>query len=283
MAVVDRSISLRGNRVGVLLIHGLGGTPLELKSIARGLNAGGFTVHCCQLAGHCGSEDDLLATDRNDWFRSVEQALTALEQRCSTIVVGGLSMGAIMALRLAAVHPTRIHGLALYAPTLWYDGWSIPWYGFLLRMFIATPVAQRYRFKERHPYGLKDERTRAIVAGAMLSGKSAEAGIECTPSQSIRELWKLVDAVKKDLPSIKTPALIVHAREDDISALSNAIYLQRRLGGLVECVVLDDSYHLVTVDRQRDVVVDRSADFIAYVDRSRRDSREVYPRAVAAE
>ena len=89
--------------------------------------------------------------------------------------------------------------------------------------------------------------------------------------------------VKRDLPEIKAPALIVHAREDDISALSNAIYLQRRLGGLVECVVLDDSYHLVTVDRQRDVVIDRSGDFIAYVDRTRRAAGEVYPRSVAAE
>lgn len=142
MGVVDRSLFLPGNRVGVMLIHGLGGTPLEVKSIARGLNASGFTVHCCQLAGHCGSEEDLLATDRHDWFASVEAALTILEQRCTTIVVGGLSMGAILALRLAAVHPGRVHGLALYAPTLWYDGWSIPWYGFLLRMFIATPVGQ---------------------------------------------------------------------------------------------------------------------------------------------
>jgi len=283
MGVIDRSLFLPGNRVGVLLIHGLGGTPLEVKSIARGLNASGFTVYCCQLAGHCGSEEDLLATDRHDWFRSVEEALVKLEQRCTTVVVGGLSMGAILALRLAAVHPNRVHGLALYAPTLWYDGWSIPWYGFLLRMFIATPVAQRYRFKEREPYGLKDERIRAIVAGAMLSGKSAEAGIECTPSRSIRELWRLVHVVKRDLPEIKAPALIVHAREDDISALSNAIYLQRRLGGLVECVVLDDSYHLVTVDRQRDVVIDRSGDFIAYVDRTRRAAGEVYPRSVAAE
>src|SRR6266704_4039890 len=159
MRVVDKSLFLPGNRVGVLLIHGLGGTPLELKSIARGLSASGFTVHCCQLAGHCGSEPDLLATGWRDWFASVEKALAVLEQRCSTIVVGGLSMGAILALRLAAVHPIRVHGLALYAPTLWYDGWAIPWYGFMLRMFISTPVAQRYRFMEREPYGIKDERS----------------------------------------------------------------------------------------------------------------------------
>jgi carboxylesterase len=267
MGGVDRSLFWAGNRVGVLLVHGLGGTPLELRSIARGLSARGSTVLCCQLAGHCGSEADLLATRWPDWYRSVETALAALEERCTTIVVGGLSMGAILALRLAAAHPGRVHGLTLFAPTLWYDGWSIPWYRFLLKMFIKTSIAQRYRFAEREPYGIKDERIRAVVAGAMIAGKNDEAGFAHTPSRSIRELWRLVDTVKRDLSSIKAPALIVQAREDDISALSNAVYLQRRLGGLVECVVLDDSYHLVTVDRQRDVVIDRSADFIGFVAR----------------
>jgi carboxylesterase len=264
----DRSLFFPGNSVGVLLIHGLGGTPLELKSIARGLSTAGFTVSCPQLAGHCGSEDDLRATDWQDWFNSVEAALSVLEQRCSTVIVGGLSMGAILALRVAAVYPKRVHGLTLFAPTLWYDGWSIPWYGFLLRMFIGTWAGRRYRFVEREPYGIKDERIRAFIAGAMFSGNSEIAGCSHTPSQSIRELLRLVNVVKRDLPSIKTPALVVQAREDDISALSNAVYLQRKLGGLVECVVLDDSYHLVTIDRQRDLVVERSRDFIAFVARA---------------
>jgi len=276
MGDVDRGLFFPGNRIGVLLIHGLGGTPLELKSVARGLSARGFTVHCCQLAGHCGSEEDLVSTNWHNWLESAEEELAKLEQRCTTIIVGGLSMGAILALRLAAVHPRRVHGLTLFAPTLWYDGWSIPWYGFLLRMFISTSAAKRYRFAEREPYGIKDEGIRAIVAGALLSGKSGIAGIAHTPSQSIRELWRLVDAVKLDCPSIKTPTLVVQARDDDISALSNAIYLQRQLGGLVECVVLDDSYHLITVDRQRDVVVDRSADFISFVARTVGHVEEIF-------
>src|SRR6202521_5791705 len=69
------------------------------------------------------------------------------------------------------------------------------------------------------------------------------------------------------LPAIKAPALIIHPRDDDISDLSNTIYLQRQLGGLVECVVLDDSYHHITVDRQRDVVMNETADFVSFVER----------------
>src|SRR6266704_3556380 len=76
-----------------------------------------------------------------------------------SLFLPGNRVGVLLIHGLAAVHPIRVHGLALYAPTLWYDGWAIPWYGFMLRMFISTPVAQRYRFMEREPYGIKDERS----------------------------------------------------------------------------------------------------------------------------
>ena len=63
MIAADHSFTIGDGRTGFLLIHGLGGTPLELKFVAKGLARQGFTVHCPQLAGHCGDERDLLATD----------------------------------------------------------------------------------------------------------------------------------------------------------------------------------------------------------------------------
>jgi carboxylesterase len=249
------------------LIHGLGGAPAELKVVATGLQSEGFTVSCCQLAGHCGTAEDLITTGWHDWAASVETALAELRTECDTVLVGGLSLGAILALHAAAKHPDKISGLLLYAPTLWYDGFSVPWYAFLLKWVINTPFGQRYRFQEREPYGIKDQRIRKLIVRAMGLGKSAEAGLSSTPSQSLKEMWDLVAVVKPELPSIKTPALIVHAREDDISDLSNTIYLQRKLGGLVDTLVLDDSYHIVTIDKQRSLVVDRSAAFTRWIER----------------
>ena len=283
----DHSLFFRGNtsrgRTGVLLIHGLGGTPLELKTVARGLASRGMTVACCQLAGHCGTADDLLKTGWPDWYASVETALAELETHCDTVLAGGLSIGAVLALRLAALNPDRVHGLALFAPTLWYDGWAVPWYSFMLKLgfiFSYDPWVRRLKFAERSPYGIKDPTIRNLVAGAMLSGKSEEAGLICTPLGALYEANRLVADVKKRLPSITTPALVIHPREDDISDLSNAIYLQRRLGGMVECLVLDDSYHIVTVDRQRDMVIDRTADFVGFVERRRAVEREAEARVV---
>ncbi len=264
---IDHSLFFEGGKTGILLIHGLGGTPVELKVVATGLQKEGFTVSCCELAGHCGTEEDLIATGWRDWALSVEQALDELSAKCDTVLVGGLSMGAILALHMAAKHPEKISGLLLFAPTLWYDGFSVPWYAFLLKWLINTPIGQRYRFEEREPYGIKDERIRKLIMRAMGQGKSEEAGLASTPSQSLQQLWQLVDVVKPQLAAIKTPALIVHAREDDISDLSNTIYLQRHLGGVVDALVLDDSYHIVTIDRQRSLVIDRSAAFACWIEK----------------
>ena len=73
MHLVDQSIRFSGGSQGFLLIHGLGGTPMEMRYVAQGLARAGYTVHVPQLAGHCGSASDLKATGWADWYASVEQ------------------------------------------------------------------------------------------------------------------------------------------------------------------------------------------------------------------
>lgn len=251
-----------GPRLGVLLVHGLGGTPVELKTLARHLQDGGATVLACQLAGHCGTMAELRETSWQDWYASVEQALAQLEECCDVIVGGGLSMGGLLAARLAWANPHRIAGLVMLAPTLWYDGWSIPWYSFALRLLIDTPIGRRFEFAERPPYGVKDDRIRALVLRALNSGDSSMAGLTATPSQAIRQMWRLARVVRRCVPQIGQPTLLVHAREDDIAGLSNTLHLQRHLAGRVDVLVLEDSYHLVTVDRQRGLVSHRVCEFL---------------------
>ena len=76
-----------GGRSGVLLIHGLTGTPMEMKLLGKGLNRAGFTVHGMQLAGHCGDVEDLLATGWHDWYASVEKAADALREKVDHLFV----------------------------------------------------------------------------------------------------------------------------------------------------------------------------------------------------
>ena len=126
MTVADRSFTFPGGRTGVLLIHGLGGTPIEHRYVATGLARRGYTVSCPQLAGHCGSYADLRATGWKDWYASVETAYRQLCKSCDVVIVGGLSMGAILALHLAAEYGDEIAGTVLFALMLKLNGWGVP-------------------------------------------------------------------------------------------------------------------------------------------------------------
>jgi carboxylesterase len=261
MQRTDQSIRLAGDRLGFLLIHGLGGTPMELRYVAQGLAHAGHTVHVPQLAGHCGTAEELKGTCWTDWYASVEREQDRLKARCDSIVVGGLSVGSVLALHLAAARPEAVSGLALYAPSLWLDGWGVPWHAALFRLVTMKWCADWFPFAERHPWGIKDERLRALVERAIKSGDSSRAGVAALPGGLMLELRWLVQRVRSEIAQVRQPALIVHPREDDRASLRNLHYLQGALGGLTETVVLNDSYHIVTLDRQRQIVVARTLEF----------------------
>jgi len=272
---IDQSYRIGGGRVGFLLIHGFGGTPVEMRYVAQGLARAGHTVHCPQLAGHCGSEADIKATGWKDWYRSVEAELDVLRAKCDVVVAGGLSAGGLLALRLAAHRPEDVDGTVLFAPTLALNGWAVPWYARLFGLVHYRPFADLIPFEERYPFGIKDERVRLITREALESGESFGAGLFRTPGGVILELRWLVKDLRRKLRTIRQPTLIVHPREDDRSDLDNAIYLQRRLGGLVETLVLDDSYHIVTLDRQRGLVVERTVAFTNWLAERRAEREQV--------
>jgi len=263
----DQSVRIAGGRTGVLLIHGLGGTPVEMRYVANGIAGAGHTVHVPQLAGHCSTVSDLMATRWQDWYASVEQEHRILRETCDTIVVGGLSMGAILALHHAANYPKKVAGTVLYAPCFWLDGWAMPWYSPLINIVTSKRLADCLSFTERDPWGVKDPRTREIVKQAMNSGDSTQAGVPALPGGQLLELRDLVNTVKRELANIAQPALILHPRDDDHASLRNLEFIQAHLQGRIEAVVLDDSYHIVTIDKQRRLVMERT---IQYIDRLKR-------------
>jgi len=279
----DRAVFIPGGRTGVLLIHGLGGTPIEMRYVAQALARSGHTVYCCQLAGHCGTPEELRRSTWRDWYASVEAAHDKLKQHCDVIFAGGLSMGAILALHLGYNRPNSVHGLLLFAPALQLDGWAMPWHSRLLRFVRPTPIPLEFDMPEQEPYGIKDERMRAIVVSGMQSGNTAEAGIFSTPLRSLANMNALCSVVRRNLGKIKQPAFIAHPRDDDMASFDNAVFMQKKLGGLVDCVVLDNSYHIVTLDQQREVVAERSIDFVARVERAMQARVKVRPASVPAQ
>ena len=108
----------------------------------------------------------------------------------------------------------------------------------------------------RDPHGIKDERIREFIQRARTSRGPSQAGHPVTPGGAVFQHRHLVKAMQKLVPYVRQPTLIVHPIEDDYAAMNNATYLRDHLQGPVELTVLDDCYHIVTVDRQRHLVVE---------------------------
>ena len=253
--------------IGVLLIHGLTGTPAEMRHFGRQLSRKGLTVACPQLAGHCDSVDALKASSWEDWYRSVDKAFEALHRECKQVHVAGLSMGALLGLLLAARKKERLAGVTLLSPTFFYDGWNIPKWRqkLLLPLVIYSPLRHFLSWEEPPPYGIKDERVRAMVASVLENRDSRTAdkiGHFKTPATVIRESKGLIRAAKRCLGQVHRPTLVVHSLEDDMASVRNAHFVTDRIRSeRVETFFVDDCYHVLTLDKRKDDIAQRVAAF----------------------
>jgi carboxylesterase len=259
-AVKDRSFRIRGEgRKGVLLLHGLTGAPSEMKAVGRVLHRQGFSLYAPLLAGHGGTEADLLKTGWRDWVASAKAAYLDFAREVDEVYVAGICAGGAIGLELCAAFP-EIKGAAVYSMLFEYDGWNMP------KIMLGAPVIQavanlpllrRLSFVQPHPYGLKDERLRGLAANALQS--LIPGALDRMPLGCMQQLYRLARHVEQVAPAIKAPVLIVHAHEDDMANPRNAYRLAAALGGPSEIVLMRDSYHMVHVDKEHVAVGELTA------------------------
>lgn len=274
----DHSFFLSGNKTGILLIHGLTGTPNEMRGIARTFHQTGYTVSGVQLAGHCGSVEDLVQTRWEDWYASVCKAADELKKHVNQLYIAGLSMGALLALKYASEH--KVTGVISYSPTFQYDGWSIPLWSKVLAPVVLPVVyhlniCRNNTFDEAEPYGIQNEALRARIVNAMNSGDSSEAGLPGNPWHSLYQLQRLSRNVRKNLSKITAPLLALHAYKDDVAHRRNSQIVYDRVSGPKKIVWLNKSYHMITIDNDRKQVIEESLKFIqTYADKIDEKSNE---------
>jgi carboxylesterase len=248
------------NGKAVLLIHGMTGAPAEMRLVARHLNRRGYTVYAPLLAGHGKDIEELRRISWQDCLVTVQRAAERLSGHTTEMFAAGICAGGKLALLAAHHNPGLFRALAVYSPCFVYDGWAVPFYFSMLGRLIGPlsrlPLLDRLTISELPSLGIKDDRLRELV-----KAMSAEGVTEKVPTQSFLEMHRLSGALKKQLPLMRTPTLILQSREDDLSSPRHARYISRHIGAPNQLRWVEDSYHMIHIDRQHHQVADCTADF----------------------
>ncbi len=253
----------------VILIHGLTGTPSEMRFIGNHLNKKGYSVICPRLANHTESIWVLKNTRWQDLYESIRQVLIGEELADYTgpMFVSGLSFGALLALLLGHEFREKIAGISCLAPTLFYDGWNTP-FSYYFFPFAHTPLRHFFFFKEEPPYGIKNEaiqqRIHKYYATAKLDNTEEveQYGYPYFPVDLLYQLTLLVKHLTKKLPDIRIPVQLIQAKDDDVASVKNSKFIYDRINSEIkEMVLLYDSYHVITADHERGVVAEKVAGF----------------------
>ena len=248
------------NGQGVMLLHGLTGIPGEMRFIANCLHKMGYTVYVPLLAGHGQGTEVLIQTRWQDWLGGVVQEAKMFAAEVEHLFVAGICVGGKLGMLAAHQLPGTIKAAAIYSPCFRYNGWNVPWYYKLapigLPVMMRVPRWRKRAYAETETLGIKDERLRRFMAGA-----EAEGVIDQFPAISLWEMYKLGIALKKKLPKLATPSLILHSKEDDLSHPRNAKVINKRMRAPHRLEWIEDSYHMLHVDRQNRHVAQRTAAF----------------------
>jgi carboxylesterase len=253
--------SAAGTPDGVFLIHGLGGTQYDLGSMHKRLKNAGLVTHSLTLPGHGTTPEDLVGVTAEDWIDAVVAKYRAIRDAHPTLHLMGMCMGALLAATLAQRESHKKGRLVLLAPPVFIDGWATPWYRGLRPLLYALPgVRNTMKVEEEEPYGIKNEQLRAIVKAKFERGENFH--YRWVPLECLRQVDRLRAIVMAGAPKIGCPTLVVHAREDELTSLRSANFLVEKIGGgRARMVVLEDSYHMVCVDNDREIVAKNVLEF----------------------
>ena len=233
-----------GQRIGVLLVHGFTGSPASMVPWGRHLAGEGFGVAVPRLPGHGTTWPEMNRTRWSDWYAEVDRAFEKLRANCDQVVVGGLSMGGALSLQLAADRGREVAGLVLVNPAVHTTRKDV----------LALPVLQHV--VPSFPGITNDIKKPGVV----------EHGYDRTPLKAAHSMMSAWRTVRADLPKVTQPVLLMVSTEDHVVDPSSAVLVRARVSSrdLTE-VVLENSFHVATLDNDAPRIFEASTEFIRRV------------------
>ena len=223
--------SHKGSETGVLICHGFGGTPDNMRCLFDAAVDAGYSTYMPLLSGHARTLADMDACSLSDWRKDADSAYGELRAMgVKKIFLCGLSMGSLLMADLAARRKgdERIAGLMLICP-------PVKMKLYLRLLALVSPAC---------PF---------ILTRDTFESKTTE--IYCgTATKKLRDLIKLGGIVKNEAERISSPTLLIMAgRDDRVSKRSFAILMKRIK--CAEIVLVPEAPHGITYSPYKDEVV----------------------------
>ncbi|MEO6988352.1 MAG: alpha/beta fold hydrolase [Aquihabitans sp.] len=228
-----------GGRAGVLVLHGFTGNPSSMRVVAEGLADAGFTVDLPRLPGHGTVIEDLIETRWDDWLGHAEARYAALAERCDQVVVVGLSMGGALTAWLGSEHQD-IAGLVF------------------MNAVVSVPEGMREAVKEVLASGADRF---AGIASDIAMPDVEESAYADTPLAPLLTMFDAADNLGDRLARITSPVLVITSTQDHVVPPENSDLIAKSVSGPVERLTADRSYHVVTMDYDRQMVIDATIEF----------------------
>ncbi len=233
-----------GRPLGVLLLHGFSGSPASMKPWAQFLAEKGYAVEVPRLPGHGTRWQDLNKVAWTDWYAEAERALDRLRETTEAVVVGALSMGGSVALRLAEERGADVAGIVLVNP------------------FVSST---RKELKALPLMKHVVPSTKGVVNDIKKPGQD-EVGYPRLPLKGLAAVVDMWRAVVPDLPKVTQPLLYFRSSVDHVIDDSSS---RTVLGAVssrdVEERILTESYHVATIDNDAPRIFEESAEFVSRV------------------
>jgi carboxylesterase len=228
--------------VGALLIHGFTGSPQGLRELGNYLAERGLAVAAPRLPGHGTSWQDLNRREPDEWVGAVEESFLQMAAEREQVFLVGLSFGAALALDLAARHPGQVDGIVTLAGMVETRD-PRRFVAWLIRLLTASVQG----------------------AGNDIADPAAtEIAYDRLPTSATYRMLRFLRRARSVLPGVRCPILIVHSHNDHTVGPYNARTIYDKVSSEhKELVWLERSFHVVTLDLDRDEVFRRTYDFIA--------------------
>ena len=228
---------------GIYIIHGFTNSTYETKDLAEYLGKKGFYTHAINLPGHGTTPEDCNRVKFTDWIEYTEQGVADMSAQCDNIYVIGISMGSVLALHLSSIFPLNA---AVFASTVlkFKDYFSTR---------VLTPLFHRLiPFREKRKSYPKDVRDTYNFMG-----------YHVWPMSAVNEMRKLTNQVRKNLPDIKCPVLVIHSTVDMLSIPENISLVYDNISSEIKekLIVKQASHNLFVPNPDQELIFQKVTSF----------------------